>query len=57
MTGRLAGKTAVITAAAQGIGRASVEAYLREGAHVIATDLSAETLAQLDDHQLPAPSI
>lgn len=50
MTGRLAGKAAVITAAAQGIGRASVEAYLREGAHVIATDLNAETLAQLDDH-------
>lgn len=50
MTGRLAGKTAVITAAAQGIGRASVEAYLREGARVIATDLNAETLAQLDDH-------
>ncbi|PTE03118.1 SDR family oxidoreductase [Pandoraea apista] len=50
MTGRLAGKTAVITAAAQGIGRASVEAYLREGARVIATDRNAETLAQLDGH-------
>jgi len=50
MTGRLAGKTAVITAAAQGIGRASVEAYLREGARVVATDLNAETLARLDDH-------
>ncbi|VVE55809.1 NAD(P)-dependent oxidoreductase [Pandoraea capi] len=50
MTGRLAGKTAVITAAAQGIGRACVEAYLREGARVVATDLNADTLAQLDDH-------
>ncbi len=50
MTGRLTGKTAVITAAAQGIGRACVEAYLREGAHVIATDLNADALAQLDDH-------
>ncbi|VVE25699.1 NAD(P)-dependent oxidoreductase [Pandoraea morbifera] len=50
MNGRLAGKTAVITAAAQGIGRATVEAYLREGARVIATDLNARTLAQLDDH-------
>lgn len=50
MTGRLAGKTAVITAAAQGIGRACVEAYLREGARVIATDLNADALAQLDDH-------
>ncbi|AKC70468.1 SDR family oxidoreductase [Pandoraea oxalativorans] len=50
MTGRLTGKTAVITAAAQGIGRACVEAYLREGARVIATDLNADALAQLDDH-------
>ncbi|AJC22082.1 SDR family oxidoreductase [Pandoraea pulmonicola] len=50
MTGRLAGKTAVITAAAQGIGRASAEAYLREGARVVATDLNARTLAQLDEH-------
>ena len=50
MTGRLAGKTAVMTAAAQGIGRACVEAYLREGARVIATDLNADALSQLDDH-------
>lgn len=50
MTGRLTGKTAVMTAAAQGIGRACVEAYLREGARVIATDLSADALPQLDDH-------
>lgn len=50
MTGRLAGKTAVITAAAQGIGRASVEAYLREGARVIATDLNAQALSELDEH-------
>ncbi|AKM32034.1 NAD(P)-dependent oxidoreductase [Pandoraea faecigallinarum] len=50
MTGRLAGKTAVITAAAQGIGRACVEAYLREGARVIATDLNAGALAALDGH-------
>ncbi|VVE56635.1 SDR family oxidoreductase [Pandoraea anhela] len=50
MNGRLAGKTAVMTAAAQGIGRACVEAYLREGARVIATDLNADALAQLDEH-------
>jgi 2-keto-3-deoxy-L-fuconate dehydrogenase len=41
---RLAGKTALITAAAQGIGRASVEAYAREGARVIAADINPEAL-------------
>jgi 2-keto-3-deoxy-L-fuconate dehydrogenase len=38
MTGRLAGKTALITAAGQGIGRASAELFIAEGAKVIATD-------------------
>jgi 2-keto-3-deoxy-L-fuconate dehydrogenase len=47
MTNRLAGKTAVITAAAQGIGRATVEAYLAEGARVIATDINETLLAEL----------
>ncbi|HWW27348.1 MAG TPA: SDR family NAD(P)-dependent oxidoreductase, partial [Caulobacter sp.] len=35
---RLAGKTALVTAAAQGIGRATAEAFRREGATVIAAD-------------------
>ncbi|PUA19031.1 SDR family oxidoreductase [Glaciimonas sp. PCH181] len=47
MTNRLAGKTALITAAAQGIGRATVEAFLREGATVIATDINETLLAEL----------
>jgi 2-keto-3-deoxy-L-fuconate dehydrogenase len=40
MAGRLVGKIALVTAAAQGIGRASAEAFLREGARVIATDIA-----------------
>ncbi|HEX8375080.1 MAG TPA: SDR family NAD(P)-dependent oxidoreductase, partial [Geminicoccaceae bacterium] len=39
MADRLAGKTVVITAAAQGIGRASAELFAAEGAEVIATDV------------------
>lgn len=46
--GRLAGKTALVTAAGQGIGRASAEAFLREGARVIATDIRAEPLAAFE---------
>ncbi|TDO99548.1 SDR family oxidoreductase [Marinomonas balearica] len=44
---RLDGKTILITAAGQGIGRASAEACLREGANVIATDINAEALHSL----------
>jgi 2-keto-3-deoxy-L-fuconate dehydrogenase len=45
---RLSGKTAFVTAAAQGIGRATALAFVREGARVIATDLNAEALKSLD---------
>ena len=47
MTQRLQGKTAFITAAGQGIGRAIAEAFVREGAQVIATDINAALLAAL----------
>lgn len=45
--GRLQGKTVLITAAAQGIGRASAIACAAEGARVIATDVSEEHLKSL----------
>lgn len=44
MAGRLAGKIAMVTAAGQGIGRASAEAFAREGAQVHATDIDARLL-------------
>lgn len=47
MTGRLAGKTALLTAAAQGIGRSTAEAFIQEGARVIATDLQVDKLGDL----------
>jgi 2-keto-3-deoxy-L-fuconate dehydrogenase len=47
MSQRLSGKTAFVTAAGQGIGRATAEAFAREGAQVIATDLNVELLAGL----------
>jgi 2-keto-3-deoxy-L-fuconate dehydrogenase len=45
---RLEGKTCLITAAGQGIGKASALAMHREGAKVIATDINEEALAELE---------
>lgn len=47
MGARLAGKTILLTAAAQGIGRASALAFAGEGARVTATDINEEKLAEL----------
>ncbi len=45
--GRLAGKNALVTAAAQGIGEAIARAFAREGAKVLATDINAQGLQAL----------
>ncbi|MDG3439362.1 SDR family oxidoreductase [Nitrospirillum amazonense] len=45
--GRLEGKTALVTAAAQGIGRAAAELFAREGATVHATDINTDKLAEV----------
>ena len=48
MSGRLEGKQIVVTAAGQGIGKATAIAFHKEGAHVIATDLNDKTLGDLN---------
>src|ERR687891_182502 len=48
MAGRLAGKTAFITAAGQGMGRGAAIAFAREGAKVWATDMNAKTVGELE---------
>jgi len=47
MTDRLRNKVTLVTAAAQGIGRAIAEAFIAEGAKVIATDVAADKLKGL----------
>ncbi|TWF46432.1 SDR family NAD(P)-dependent oxidoreductase, partial [Neorhizobium alkalisoli] len=47
MTGKLGGKTVVVTAAGQGIGRASALAFAAAGAKVWATDINDGALATL----------
>jgi 2-dehydro-3-deoxy-L-fuconate 4-dehydrogenase len=48
MAGRLAGKTALITAAGQGMGRGAAAAFAREGARVWATDINPKTLGEIE---------
>lgn len=48
MSGRLEGKRTLVTAAAQGIGRATAQAFAAEGAGVIATDVNEDKLGELE---------
>lgn len=45
--GRLSGKTCLITAAGQGIGRATAEMFAAEGAEVWATDINKDTVSAI----------
>ena len=57
MAQRLAGKRAFVTAAGQGIGRASAIAMAAEGAVVVATDRDAGKLAGLIEHGITAHAL
>jgi NAD(P)-dependent dehydrogenase (short-subunit alcohol dehydrogenase family) len=47
--GRILGKSAVVTGAASGIGRATAELFTREGARLVVTDIQGEPLLALAD--------
>jgi 2-dehydro-3-deoxy-L-fuconate 4-dehydrogenase len=50
MANRLKGKRALITAAGQGMGRAAVHAFVREGASVVATDINPDLLREFAEN-------
>jgi NAD(P)-dependent dehydrogenase (short-subunit alcohol dehydrogenase family) len=49
MSGRLNGKSAIITGASSGIGRATALLFAREGARVVLADVNADKLASVHD--------
>jgi NAD(P)-dependent dehydrogenase (short-subunit alcohol dehydrogenase family) len=49
MAGRLEGKVAIITGAASGIGRGTVDLFVREGARVIAADIQDDRGARIEE--------
>jgi len=49
--GRLSGKTAIVTGAGSGIGRATTRLFAKEGANVLAVDLNGEGLAETSSGQ------
>jgi 2-keto-3-deoxy-L-fuconate dehydrogenase len=49
MANRIAGKTAVVTGAGSGIGRATAEMFVREGAKVVATDIDESAVSAIPE--------
>jgi NAD(P)-dependent dehydrogenase (short-subunit alcohol dehydrogenase family) len=49
VSGRLSGKSAVITGAAAGIGRATAELFAREGARLVLADINTDGLSALSN--------